>query len=297
VDVFGVVAEQDRYLRDAVVRAAEALGLRDALPASAEEAARKLNLRGASRLRRLLDALALFGLARREGGVFHLEQQLPQAAPIPAAGWGRLADVIRSDRPEPEPGVAGEGPRDALARFHDYLFTAGEGPARELWAALGCEGPLLDLGGGSGAYAAAFPGEATLVDTPAVLALSRAPRASGLSLDLLRGDYPGGQGVVLLANVLHLFGEAECRTLLRKAATALRRGGLLVVKDLLVEPGRAGPREGVLFALNMALFTEQGDVHEEATLRRWLLGAGLGEPKRIALNSSPGSLVLVAANP
>jgi hypothetical protein len=295
VDVFGVVAgPQQKYLRAAVVRAAGELRLWQALPASADEAADKLGLKSARRLRRLLDALALFGFARREGaGVFHALSHDP-SAPVPDAGWGRLAEVIRTDRPVAEPGISGAGAPDELRRFHDHLFEIGAAPARELWAALLAEGPLLDLGGGSGAYSAAFPGEATLADTPAVLALSQAPRARRLALDLLNGVYPGDQGIVLLCNVLHLFGEHDCRTVLRKAAGALKPGGCLVVKDLLVDPDRSGPPEGVLFALNMALFTESGDVHDQPTVERWLREAGVPATRRIALPSAQASLVVVA---
>jgi hypothetical protein len=297
VDVFGVVAgPQQSYLRAAVLRAADDLRLWEALPASADEAANELGLKGARRLRRLLDALALFGLARREASVFRALSH-EQSTPVPDAGWGRLAEVIRTDRPVVEPGVSGAGAQDALRRFHDHLFQIGAAPARELWAALHPEGPLLDLGGGSGAYSAAFPGEATLADTTAVLALSQAPRARQLALDLLNGVYPGDQGVVLLCNVLHLFGEEQCSALVAKAAGALRPAGLLVVKDLLVEPDRGGPGEAVLFALNMALFTEAGDVHDPPAVEGWLRQAGLATPRRLLLSKSPGSLVLAAAKP
>ena len=313
MDVFGVVAgAQGRYLRDAVLRAAEELRLWPALPATASEAARAIGVRSQRRLRRLLDALALFGFARREDEVFH---ELFHAAPgpVPEAGWGRLAEVIRTDSPLAEPGVSGDDAPEALRRFHGYLFEAGAAPARELWAvvrdwasglrprasgdALDSLGPLLDLGGGAGAYSAAFPGEATLADTAAVLRLSQAPRARLLAFDLLSVIYPGEQGVVLLANVLHLFGEAECRALIRKAAAALRPGGLLVVKDLEIAPDRSEPPEGVLFALNMALFTREGDVHDPLVIDGWLREAGFAAAKRLRLDTSPGSLVLACAKP
>lgn len=294
MDVFGVVAgPQEKYLRAAVVRAAVELRLWEALPASAEEAAGKLGLKSARRLRRLLDALALVGCVHREAGVFHALSHDPPA-PVPDAGWGRLAEVIRTDRPVAEPGISGAGAPDELRRFHDHLFEIGAAPACELWAALQPEGPLLDLGGGSGAYSAHFPGDATLADTPAVLALSQAPRARRLALDLLNGVYPGDQGIVLLCNVLHLFGERDCRTVLCKAAKALKPRGCLVVKDLLVDPDRSGPPEGVLFALNMALFTESGDVHDPPTVERWLREAGVPATRRIALPSARASLVVVA---
>ena len=319
MDVFGIVASaQEKYLRAAVLRAALELQLWPALPATAAEAARALGARSPRRLCRLLEALALFGFARREGEVFHPLVH-PAPGPVPDAGWGRLAEVIRTDRPVAEPGVSGDDAPEALRRFHDYLFEAGGEPAREMWdliaqivggapaqasglrlQASGLRpefGPLLDLGGGAGAYAAAFPGEGTLVDTAAVLRLARAPRARLLALDLLSGVYPGEQGVALLANVLHLFGAAECRALISKAAAAVRRGGLLVVKDLEIDAARTGPPQSVLFALNMALFTEAGDVHPAQAVEAWLRDAGLGAPRRLRLRTSPGSLVLACAKP
>jgi hypothetical protein len=127
-----------------------------------------------------------------------------------------------------------------------------------------------------------------------VLELAQAPRAARLPLDILNGIYPSDQDVVLLANVLHLFGEPACRRILTKASAALRPGGRLVVKDLHIDAARTGPAESVLFALNMALFTEAGDVHDGDTLSRWISDTGLPPPSRVALQTSPNSVVLVS---
>jgi hypothetical protein len=288
MDVFGPIAGGQRaYLREALLQAAHELRLGEALPATAEEAARKLKLRGARRLRRLLDALAVLGLARRQGEVFEFH---PAPYEKTAGAWGELARVIRADEPLAEP--SGE---EALRRFHSYLLGAGEGPARDLWKAIDTKGPLLDLGGGAGVYTAAFleahPGEeAILADRPEVLALAHLPGARLLALDILNTQLPRVQ-TVLLANVLHLFGEQDCRKILSRAAAAAK---LVIVKDLDIEPDRSGPAEGVLFALNMALFTENGDVHDPQALASWMRGAGLAEPRRIPLGTS---LVLAAASP
>lgn len=247
------------YLRDAVIKAAREL--------------RGVRVRGERRLRKLHDAMNLFGLD---------PDRLPDAGPVPDGGWGQLAHVIRTDHPLDEP--------IDLRRFHDYLLEIGAAPARELWQTLHPRGPLLDVGGGTGAYSAAFPGDTLVLDAPAVVKLSK---VKAIPLDILNTPrYPDGQGTVLLANVLHLFGERDCRAIVRKAATALARGGTLVVKDL-----DAATPQGVLFALNMALFTPDGDVHGESAVRSWMREAGLDEPRRIALETSPESLVLAARKP
>ena len=238
-------------------------------------------------MRRLLDVLVVLGLARREGELFDFH---PQPYEKVGGAWGELADVIRSDKPLETPQA-----EDALRRFHSYLQGAGAGPARHLWQKVPAKGPLLDLGGGTGAYTAAFleanPGEqATLADQPEVLELASVPGAYLLKLDILNSPYPVAE-TILLANVLHLFGEADCRTILRKSAAA---GKLVIVKDLLVEPDRSGPAEGVFFALNMTIFTAEGDVHDPQALTSWMSEAGLRDVRRVPLGTS---LVLTGTSP
>jgi len=98
--------------------------------------------------------------------------------------------------------------------------------------------------------------------------------------------------VVLLANLLHLFGPDDAKAIVRRAAGALAPGGRVVIKDLLLEPDRRGPASGVLFSLNMALFTERGRVHPRDALERFLLEAGLREVEARSLRAAPDAIVL-----
>ena len=52
--------------------------------------------------------------------------------------------------------------------------------------------------------------------------------------------------------------------------------------------------EGTLFALNMALYTEEGDVHSEPLLRGLFREARLPDARLIRLRSAPASLVLAS---
>jgi hypothetical protein len=72
----------------------------------------------------------------------------------------------------------------------------------------------------------------------------------------------------------------------------LRPGGTIVIKDL-----RSDTEEGVLFALNMALFTEEGDVHPPELLEKWVREAGFADLRRVPLRTSQKSLVLAATKP
>ena len=314
MDVFSTVAGQMRpQLRAAALAAASRLGLWPVL-AEARSAAEAALLLGVSdhRLAALLDVLALEGAALRGAdGRFVRRAPPPPVVALPAAGWGLLAEVIRSDRPLDEPGVSGEA-GEPLRRFHDHLRAAGAGVARELMTRLARDpgGPLLDLGSGAGAYAAAILGadpdaRAVLVDRPAVLDLARsalgplAARATLLTGDLFEIPLRSAvrPRVALLANLLHLFDPPAAAALVKRAAAAVAPGGLVVIKDLRLDDDHRGPPEGVLFSLNMAVFTSGGRVHDTAALRGFLSGAGLEQVTFGRLDSAPDAVVATGRVP
>jgi len=148
---------------------------------------------------------------------------------------------------------------------------------------------VLDVGGGSGAYAMEFvrvkPGiSATVFDLPNVLPLTAEyVRQAGLQdrVTFVAGDYDKndlGRGfdLVFLSAIIHSNSPRGNRDLIRKGAAALNPSGQLVVQDFIVDEERAGPPFGVLFALNMLVGTEAGDTYTESEVRRWMLEAGLG---------------------
>ena len=75
-------------------------------------------------------------------------------------------------------------------------------------------------------------------------------------------------------------------------ALHLAPGGRLLVKDFLVEPDRSGPPAGLLFALNMAVYTRDGDAHDRAAIAAWLAAAGLVDVDVSALASDPEAVVV-----
>ena len=311
MDVFHAALEARGFLGDAAVAAGHELGVFEALarggPGAVGEVAARIGVAATHRLRALLDVLAALGAIRgeRSGREPRFVAALPPAPArpvVPRDGWGRLAEVIRRDRPLPaEPGG------EALRRLHHHLAGAGAAAARELIAGLGAAS-LLDLGAGAGAYSKAFlaanpDGRATLVDTEEVLALAAewlgplAGRARWVAGDAAEVDLGDGHGAALLANLLHLHSPEICARLVAAAARAVAPGGLVAIKDLRVDDDRAGPIEGLLFALNMAIYTDAGDVYSTAQLRAWLTGAGLVEIAEHRLAAAPDAIVVVARRP
>ncbi len=280
-------------LRAAAVAAAHDLGLFAALPCPAADLADHLGV-APRRLAALVRVLLADGVLAGSDGSLRAST-IPPRRSLPPGGWGNLAGVIRTDRPLAGEAISG-APGPELNRFHDHLRTAGAGAAREVVERLGPWGPFLDLGGGAGAYAAAFldahPGEtAVVVDRPAVLDLARetVPTAQRVPLDLLGdGPWPSGARIALLANVLHLYGPADARTLVARAARSLLPGGTLAVKDF-----DAASSAGILFSLNMAIFTEAGEVHDAELLRSFLRDAGARDVQVQRLRCAPETLLVL----
>ncbi len=298
------VFEPAGFLRDAAIAAAHELGVFDALaagPRTADELAAALGVPGGHRLGALLDVLAALGaIARRGGELAAAAGGAPARPAVIAAGWGLLPGVIRRDRP-----LAIE-PADER-RYHRHLLEAGAAAARELAPILG-GGGLLDLGGGAGAYTAAYldahpEAHATLVDAPATVALAEAHLARfGGRVRFVAGDaraaaVRGRHGAALLANVLHLHPAAACAELCAAAARAVAPGGLVAVVDLRVDEDRGGPLEGLLFALNMAVYTDGGGVHGQSRIRGWLAAAGLVELEVRPLASAPEAMAVIGRRP
>jgi hypothetical protein len=328
VDVFGLaVASGGAFLRDAALAAGHELDVFEALarggPASLDELAGAIGVvAGRRRLGALLDVLAALGAITRQPSDAGGSRRFAAAATAPLhpvvarAGWGLLADVIRDDRALPalgdscavdDLGASGVASIEAERRFHHHLAIAGAAAAGELAAHLGTTS-LLDLGAGVGAYSKAFlraqpSGRATFVDTPSVLGLAAAwlgPLAARVSL--VEGDASvvaagDGYGAVLLANVLHLHPPEMCARLVAAAARAAAPGGVVVIKDLRIDEDRVGPLEGLLFALNMAIYTDAGDVYPTSQLGAWLADAGLVEIAEYRLVAAPNAVVMIARRP
>ncbi len=153
---------------------------------------------------------------------------------------------------------------------------------------------ILDVGGGSGAFTAAFVRArkgvtATVFDLPVVLPLTeRYLSAEGLMdrIDLVGGDYtrddlPAGYDLVFLSAIIHSNSQDQNRKLIRKCARALNPKGTVVVQDFIMDDSRTNPPGGTLFALNMLVGTPAGDTFTESEIREWMEEAGLSDIGRV----------------
>src|SRR3954462_5156977 len=208
------------------------------------------------------------------------------------AGWGKLAEALRTNRPTTwDPAVQssmfdGEDPL-VLATFWEAMHSLSTMTARKLGEAIDF-GPfhrLLDIGGGSGAYdieLCKLYGElrATVFDLPHVAAIAAGKiTEAGLTdrIETAGGNFfeqlPGDHDVHLLSMILHDWDEAKNRALLCRSFEALPSGGAVVISELLVNDEKTGPAPAALMSLNMLIETE-GRNYTPSEYSAWLAEPG-----------------------
>ena len=136
------------------------------------------------------------------------------------------------------------GPAIRLSRSHDFSeYTC-----------------LLDLGGGSGAFAIEaakrYPGLSAMVfDLPQVLAVTEkiiqetglAGRITCAGGDLRTDPWPKGADLILLSYIVSCYEPQTLRALLARTLAYLPSGGRLLIHDFALTASRSGPHNAALF--------------------------------------------------
>jgi (2Fe-2S) ferredoxin/SAM-dependent methyltransferase len=270
----------------------------------------------------LLNALVAIGVAQLQGETY---RNTPVAARFLAANspddartalrhnlslwttWSSLTEAVREGHVALRAEMR-ERDDDWTVPFIAAMHRGAAARAPAVVAAVGAATVkrMLDVGGGSGAYAIAFAQAnhgltAVVLDLPTVLPITDghieeaglAKRVATRAGDLRRDDFGTGFDVVFLSSICHMLGPDGNRDLLGRSARALAPGGRVVIQDFILEPDRTKPRQAVLFALNMLVGTEAGGTYTEEEYASWLKAAGLGAVTRIRM-AGPADLMVGA---
>jgi len=201
--------------------------------------------------------------------------------------WLELEEAIQSGRRLPPSERLFEG--ESWTRlFILGMHELAQGPAVALADRLDLAGhrKLCDVGAGSGAFSIAFVRKnphlhAFLFDLAPVLETSAKIVADSGLIDrvtLQPGDYHKDEfvpesDVVLFSGIFLSESEESCQRLLRKAYRSLLPGGLVVIRDFMIDD-RGGPLDAALFSLQMLMETEAGACHREYEVACWVREAG-----------------------
>ena len=218
--------------------------------------------------------------------------------------WGRLADFARTGKPVERPEIhLGEDPVRTKA-FAASMFGRAMGigrsvvPMVDLEASVeGGEIRLLDLAGGPAAYAILLCQENPSLKCVTVDLKAISAEAAGYverfglrdRIECRAGDYhvdtyeKGAYDAVTIFGALHQESPAQIVDILKRAHDALKPGGRLFVLDMMTDATRTAPKFSALFAVNMALTTENGWVFSDEELKGWMREAGFrpGETRAV----------------
>ena len=221
--------------------------------------------------------------------------------------WGKLAEFAFTGKPVERPEVHLGENEERTKAFAAAMFGRAMGIGKSVIGMIKSEltcvdGDLsisesgesvkcfkvLDLAGGPGAYAIlmcqANPGmRCVTVDLPAISAEAKGYVARFGLVDRIEcraGSYhtdeyePEAYDAVTIFGALHQESPAQIVDILKRANRALKKGGRLLVLDMMTDRTHTAPKFSALFAVNMALTTANGWVFSDEELKGWMREAG-----------------------
>ena len=207
--------------------------------------------------------------------------------------WSGLTEVVKlGPDSEKKPPVPMD--MDDRQAFIGAMHAIGRGLSEEIAASLDLGGyrKLLDIGGGSGTYTIAFLKRnpklrAVLFDLADVIPMAQERVSSeGLleRVELKAGDFysdelPKGCDLALLSAIIHQSGYQQNVEVFGRIYRALDPGGMLLIRDHIMNEERTWPPQGALFAVNMLVNTRGGDTYTLGEVERGLGEAGFADIK------------------
>ncbi len=315
------LAEARGFMKSRVILTAAKLDIfthLDGNPQTAAELAEKLHLdtRAATRL---LDCLAALGVLEKQGdllrlspaGAFYSARHSESVLPILLHlnrlwdSWNGLTEMVQTGK-TPASGPKAEHDEASRKAFIGAMHAIG----RELSEAIAQDynltsfTKLLDIGGASGTYTMAFLRQnpamtACIFDLPQVLPMARENLAAYGFLErveLAAGDFtkdplPKGCDLALLSAIIHQNSPEQNLRLFTSIRTALAPGGVVLIRDHIMDETRTRPPAGAMFAINMLVNTPGGDCYTLQEVREGLEQAGFIDVRQLRHGEAMDCLV------
>jgi len=268
----------------------------------------------------LLNALTAMGLLDRQGDAYANKEEAFNLLSRESPGyigymimhhhhlmvsWDRLAEAVLTGKPQrTRASHEDKGERESFL-MGMFNLAMSLGPRIAEAVELSGRSRLLDLGGGPGTYAIHFclknpQLRATIFDLPTTRPFAeKTVRRFGLAdrVDFAGGDFdrdeiPGRYDAVWLSQILHGEGRAACERIIRKAASVLDPGGIMLIHEFLLNDTLDGPVFPAIFSLNMLVGTPQGRSYSERQVREMMEMAGIRDIHRLPFSGANESGIL-----
>jgi predicted O-methyltransferase YrrM len=255
----------------------------------------------------LVDALVTLGLLEKNNGRYsctetgaplsskHKESILPMILHLNGLWdtWSHLSQTIREGE-NPHRNLSIKRDEARQKAFIGAMHVIGRDLSMKIADSFDLRPfkKLLDIGGASGTYTIAFLEKnpemtAVIFDLEEVIPLAEERLTSAGLQDrvVLKGgnfyidQMPKGCDLALLSAIIHQNSPKQNLDLFRNVHQALDRGGVLLIRDHIMDDSRIHPPDGAIFALNMLLNTDGGDTYTFSEVMEALEEAGFVDIK------------------
>jgi len=100
-----------------------------------------------------------------------------------------------------------------------------------------------------------------------------------------------GADLALISAIIHSNSPEQNLELYRKVFRALAPGGRILIRDHIMEPDRARPRGGAIFAINMLVGTDGGGTYTYKEVENDLTAAGFTKVRLIQQGEQMDGLI------
>ena len=220
-------------------------------------------------------------------------------------GWAQLDQVIQTGEPVQKRSFGQEAERES---FLMGMLNLAMQVAPHLAEQIDLSGKtrLLDLGGGPGTYAIHFCKANPLMKAVIFDRATTEPFARGTiaqfelsdRIDFAAGDFNtdpisgGPYDVAWLSQILHSNTLEECYGLIKKCVAVMKKGGMILIHDFILNDNKDGPEFPALFSLNMLLANNGGRSYSQEEIADMLSSAGVEQIKRHPFQAKNDSSVM-----
>ncbi|MCF8345649.1 MAG: methyltransferase domain-containing protein [Bacteroidales bacterium] len=260
-----------------------------------------INLRAAELI---LDACAGMDLLNKENGLYSNSEEaelfLIKNSPNDLSkaikynqdvfsAWCRISKFVKTGNPVEKPEIHLGNDEERTRNFVYSMHGRALGICQTIIPYIDLKNcrKILDIGGGPGTFSVLlskqYPKAEFIVnDLPSItriadelIVLQKAEnQVKTLPGSYHEIDFPENLDAILFFGMLHQESQDSIEKLFYKAFHALRKNGKVYVFDMMTDESHTSPLFSVLFAVNMALTTNQGWVFSDKELMSWLKNAG-----------------------
>ena len=317
-----IMSEATAFMKSRIILTAAELDLFTRIhkkPASLLEMAREMAFDKRA-MTRLLDCLVAFGFLEKKDERYRVSEEgelLSSHHPetlLPAVrfmaygwdGWGNLTHIIKNGPDRQRKPIEDQLSEKQVESFLGAMHVIARDLSWEI-AEFYDASPykrFLDIGGGAGTYTIAFLKknlhmQGVIFDMENVIPLTRKTilkAGLGDRVEIVAGDFyndelPAGCDLALLSAIIHQNSPEQNVELYAKIYRALNQGGVILIRDHIMDESRTKPVDGTVFAVNMLVNTPGGDTYTFEEVKGTLETAGFTGVKWIRAGERMDSLV------